>query len=82
VLSAVTAAAGVTAMAGGVFYSLETRRIERQIERQGPPLASELYQRRTREGQRAQSRQWIGYGVGAAALGASAVLYLLGHGRF
>ena len=51
-------------MAGGVFYSLETRRIERQIERQRCPLASELYQRRTREGQRAQSRQWIGYGVG------------------
>jgi hypothetical protein len=82
VLSAVSAAAGVTALAGGVFYSLETRRLERQIERQALPIPGELYQRRTREGQRAQSRQWIGYGVGAAALGASAVLYLLGHGRF
>jgi tetratricopeptide (TPR) repeat protein len=82
VLSALTAAAGVTALAGGAFYSLETRRIEQQIERQSLPIASEMYQRRTREGQRAQSRQWLGYGAGAAALGTSAVLYLLGHGRF
>jgi hypothetical protein len=82
VLSALTAAAGVTALAGGAFYSLETRRIERQIERQSLPIASEMFQRRTREGQRAQSRQWLGYGAGAAALGTSAVLYLLGHGRF
>jgi hypothetical protein len=82
VLSAVSAAAGVTALAGGVFYSLETRRLERQIERQALPITSELYQRRTREGQRAQSRQWVGYGVGAGALGASALLYFLGHGRF
>jgi len=82
VLSALTAAAGVTALAGGAFYSLETRRIERQIERQSLPIASDMYQRRTREGQRAQSRQWLGYGAGAAALGTSAVLYLLGHGRF
>ncbi len=82
VLSALTAAAGVTALAGGAFYSLETRRIERQIERQSLPIASEMYRRRTREGQRAQSRQWLGYGAGAAALGTSAVLYLLGHGRF
>jgi tetratricopeptide (TPR) repeat protein len=82
VLSALTAAAGVTALAGGAFYSLETRRIERQIERQSLPIASEMYRRRTREGQRAQSRQWLGYGAGAAALGTSAILYLLGHGRF
>jgi hypothetical protein len=78
ILSAAGAIAGAVALGGGIYYGLKASRLERELERRGPPsIPSATFDRKWQEGKRAETRQWIAYGAAAIALGESAVLYLL-----
>ncbi len=81
---AVTAAGGA-AIVGGVVFSLLThasanRRSEILMgEGLVPEQETRELTRLDREGQRYEVLQWVGYGVGAAALATGAALYWKGH---
>lgn len=71
-------AAGVLGIAAGIWMGVRVQSLERQTERAyaagDDHGASELEQR----GRRTETLQWIGYGTGATALAASALLYYFG----
>jgi hypothetical protein len=77
ILSIAGAVVGTVALAGGIYYGIQASRLERELERRGPPVSAATFDRKWQQGKRAETRQWIGYGAAAVALGESAVLYLL-----
>ena len=66
------AAAGVVGIASGVWMSLRVSSLQKRVESgdTDPQLRT--------QGHQAQTLQWVGYGVGAAALIGGGVLYYLG----
>jgi hypothetical protein len=76
-LSIAGAAVGTVSLAVGIYYGVQASRLERELERRGSPMSSAAFDRKWQQGKRAETRQWIGYGTAAVALGESAVLYLL-----
>jgi hypothetical protein len=69
-------AVGVLGLGFGIFNSLQVRSIEKQLN-DIPQIQSKEWNERYAEGERAQSRQWIGYGLGAASLVSAGILFWL-----
>ncbi|HEY0709039.1 MAG TPA: hypothetical protein VGG33_19680 [Polyangia bacterium] len=69
-------AVGVLGLGFGVFNSLRVRSIQSDLN-EGPPKSGLEYDRLKERGYEAENRQYIGYGVGAAALAGGALLYWL-----
>jgi tetratricopeptide (TPR) repeat protein len=78
-LTVATAAVGVAALAGSIYFGVRANGIEKEIERQNrfQPVADSEYQRRYREGRQAATWQVVSTVVAALALGQSAVLYFM-----
>jgi hypothetical protein len=82
ITSAVVGGAG---LASGLVFTLLTQRADARIRRltdgEGPIERSQTLEiaSANRDGRRYGMLQWIGYGVGASALVASGVLYLMGR---
>jgi tetratricopeptide (TPR) repeat protein len=72
-----TGSAGVLALLGGVTMGLRARSLTNEITDDGT-MNHTFSQSKYDQGRRAETLQWVGYGVGAAALAGGAVLYLLG----
>jgi hypothetical protein len=70
-------AAGVVGLAGGALFGLQARKIEAEIENQQGLVPNDLHQDRMDRGRRYQTFQWVGYGVGAAALAGAAVVLIV-----
>jgi hypothetical protein len=70
----------VVASAGGVAASLRIQSLQRSVESAAPASVSpgELSDRR-RQAHAFETLQWIGYGVGGAALVGSLVFMMMGH---
>jgi hypothetical protein len=76
----VLGAVAVVAGAGGLTASLRVRSLERAVE-QAPPAsftAADLANRR-RQAHNFELLQWVGYGVGGAALVSSLLFLMVGH---
>jgi hypothetical protein len=73
----VTGSIGVAALVAGVIFSIETRSLSNDVTADD---ASRGFSRTTYDhGQLFGDLQWVGYGVGAAALACGGVLYYLGY---
>lgn len=72
---------GLAGIGTGVYYSLRVRSLEGEAERLSNDLGQDHPNVRSKlaAGDAAEGRQWIGYGVGAALVGAGAALFLLGR---
>jgi hypothetical protein len=65
-------------VAAGAYFSLRVRSIQNDLQKPPPPTITPAERdRRRSEGDKAEKLQWIGYGVGAAALTGAGVLYWL-----
>jgi tetratricopeptide (TPR) repeat protein len=73
-----TAGAGVIALAVGVKYGLDARRISHELSDYDEMWTNAELARQA-VGKRAEKRMFIGTGVGAALIAGGAVLYYLGH---
>jgi hypothetical protein len=71
----VVGSAGLASIGVGIWMSLRVNAIERDIEAgdEDPALRE--------RGRQAETLQWVGYGVGGAALAGAGILYYLGHER-
>jgi hypothetical protein len=83
IASVVCAAVGVAAVGAGVYMSAQVKATNDDIDKQ---FASQDYitdgaglQRKLADGARYQTWQWIGYGVGAAALAGAVTTFILGR---
>lgn len=72
----VAGSAGVAALGAGVFFSLRTRSLSNSVGN-----AAKFNPSDAQSGQHAATLQWVGYGVGAAAVAAGAALYWVGGSR-
>jgi tetratricopeptide (TPR) repeat protein len=73
----VTGSMGAAALIAGVIFSVETHSISNDVT---SDAANRSYSRTTADrGKLFADLQWVGYGVGAAALGCGVVLYYLGY---
>jgi hypothetical protein len=73
----VTGSIGAAALIAGVIFSVETHSISGNVTSDG---AQGNFSRTTYDrGKLFEALQWVGYGVGAAALAGGAVLYYLGY---
>lgn len=71
-------AAGVVALAGagfGLWQGVRVERFQKDYERAATNTDRESFRK---DGERAETLQWVGYGVGAAAAAGSAVIWYLG----
>lgn len=74
-----TAAVGVAALAGGLVMGLRARSLSDEITADASDPINPTYSRSKYDsGQRAETLQWVGYGVGGAALLGGGLLYYLG----
>jgi len=76
---------GVALLAGGLYMGLRARSLSDEVSRDGQKtqdgMPGTFSQSKYDEGRRDVTLQWVGIGVGAAALAAGGVLYMLGgHG--
>jgi hypothetical protein len=68
---------GAAALIAGVIFSIETHSISNDVT---SDAANRSYSRTTADrGKLFADLQWVGYGVGAAALGCGVVLYYVGY---
>ena len=79
-----TAGAGVIAIAVGIKYGLDARRISKDLsdhDESAPDggMWTEAILAKQAVGKRAEKRMFIGTGLGAAFIAGGAVLYYLGH---
>ncbi len=73
----VTGSVGAAALIAGVIFSIETHNISDDLT---SDAAKRSFSRNTYDrGKLFADLQWVGYGVGAAALGCGVVLYYLGY---
>ncbi len=73
----VTGSIGAAALIAGVIFSIETRSTANDVT---SAAAQRSFSRTTYDrGKLFADLQWVGYGVGAAALGCGVVLYYLGY---
>ena len=72
---------GLAGLGTGVYFSLRVRTLEGEAERLSNDLGKDHPNVRSKltAGDAAERRQWIGYGVGAALVGAGAALFFLGR---
>lgn len=76
-IASITAAAvGVIAVAGGIYMGLQARSLSDEItmEANNGTFSRDKFN----EGQRSETLQWVGYGVGAAGLATGGLLFYLG----
>jgi hypothetical protein len=66
---------GLIGLGTGAYFGWRTADTTRAIERDRGPTSPGTLDRRLSDGQRFEVLQWVGYGVGAAALLGSAVLF-------
>jgi hypothetical protein len=78
VASAILVGAGAAAFVSGVYFSLRVRAIQNDLESGGTITGAE-WNSKVQDGQNAQTYQWVSYGVAAAALSGSVVMYLVGR---
>ena len=78
IAAAVLAVAGAAALGAGVYFSLRVRAVASDLE-SPTPIDAGAYRDKVHEGQQAETRQWIAYGVGAAALVGAAVVVIVGR---
>ena len=78
-LGIATGGLGVAAVASGMYFSYQVSRLQGRIEGQRGPVPAADLRRELDRGERYESLQWVGYGVGAAALTGGVLLYLLGR---
>ena len=74
-----TAGAGVIAIAVGIKYGLDARRISNDLSDHDEGMWTEAELKSQAVGKRAEKRMFIGTGLGAAFIAGGAVLYYLGH---
>ncbi len=74
------ASVGTAALLGGAYFSWQTRSLHREVERPLPVLTPTGLADLSSRGERAQRWQWIGYGLGSAALVTSAALFWFSGG--
>ena len=72
-----TASVGSLALLGGLTMGLRARSLSSDVTDDGA-MKHTFSQSKYDQGRRAETLQWVGYGVGAAALAGGVVLYLLG----
>ena len=72
----VTGSVGVAALGAGLFFSLRTRSLSNSVG-----AASSFNPADAQSGRQAATLQWVGYGVGAAAVVTGAALYWAGSPR-
>jgi hypothetical protein len=77
IASVALAATGVVGVAGGLFFGWRVHDIQSRIEHQSGLAINGVFQDQMDRGRRAETLQWVSYGVGAAALVSSAAVYLL-----
>lgn len=74
-----TAGAGLLAIAVGIKYGLDARRISNDLSDHTEGMWSEAEIKSQAVGKRAEKRMFIATGLGAAFIAGGAVLYYLGH---
>ena len=74
-----TAGAGLVALAVGIKYGLDARRISNDLSGHDEGQWSEAELKSQAVGKRAEKRMFIGTGLGSAFIAGGAVLYYLGH---
>jgi len=79
IASMATAGAGLVAIAVGIKYGLDARRISNDLSNHDEGQWSEAELKSQAVGKRAEKRMFIGTGLGAAFIAGGAVLYYLGH---
>ena len=67
----------VAALGTGIYAAMRVDAINDRIAAKEPPISAEDYQAWSREGERAEVLQWVGYGVSAGALAGAITCYLL-----
>jgi hypothetical protein len=71
-----SAATGAVFLGGGLYFGAQARSISEEVTRNA---AKGVYSpSRYDDGKRAETLQWVGYGIGAAALVGGGVLFLIG----
>jgi cell division septation protein DedD len=74
-----TGAGGLLFMAGGIYMGVRASSLSDEVSRDANKQPAGTYQSsKYDDGKLAETLQWVGYGVGAAALVGGAVLYWLG----
>jgi hypothetical protein len=74
------AAAGAVALAFGGYMSYRTHNLEEDFQRKQRLQMGAFFDRTAyNDGQRAELFQWIGYAVGAVAIGTGGIFYYLGY---
>lgn len=74
------AAAGAAALAFGGYMSYRTSKLETEFQEKQMLQKGAFFDRKAyNSGQRAELFQWIGYAVGAVAIGTGGVFYYLGY---
>jgi hypothetical protein len=74
-----TASVGVVLVASGIYFGARTQSLSDEVT--GDAKKGLFFQSKYDEGQRDQLLQWVGYGVGVAALASGGLLYFLGANR-
>jgi hypothetical protein len=77
VVALATAAAAVVPLVGAIFFARQAARIEDEIENQAPPISPADFDRKIQKGKRAETMQWVGFGLGGAMIAGAGTLYLL-----
>ena len=78
VASGILAGAGAAALVTGVYFSLRVRSIQNELEAPGTITAAQ-WNSKVQDGKSAERNQWVSYGVAAAALTGSVVMYVVGR---
>ena len=74
----VAGGAGLAALATGLYYARQTQKLNEETDRAAPNTPQSWYLEQNKKGERAERRQWLFLGVGAAAVATGGVLYYLG----
>ncbi len=72
-----TAVLGLVPLGGAVYFGLQARRIEDELEQRRATVSPEDFDRQFREGQRATTLQWVGCALGGTMFASAGVMYLL-----
>jgi hypothetical protein len=76
VASGILAGVGAAAFVTGVYFSLKVRSIQNELEAPGTITAAQ-WNSKVQDGKNAETYQWVSYGVAAAALTGSVVMYVM-----
>jgi hypothetical protein len=77
---AITGGAGIVALAGGLWMGLRARSLSNEVTSDANRNPVGAFDRSKYDsGKTAETLQWVGYSVGAAALAGGAILYWLGR---